>query len=126
MTPTVDEVAEMLSCAMVEDVPAEYGELLSEEMGFVSREVPVPGDLIAGDFQVLITGAGLAGLAMGIQLGAAGIDFTIVEKDDDLGGTWLENVCPGCGVDTPGHLYTYSFAPNPDITRYFARRGPFW
>lgn len=122
LTPTAPEVAEMLSCAMVEDVPAAYGELLSEEMGFISREVAIPAGSIPDDFKVLIIGAGLAGLAMGIALAAAGIDFTIVEKDDDLGGTWLENVYPGCGVDTPGHLYTFSFASNPDITRYFARR----
>lgn len=123
VTPTPDEVAEMLACAMVEDVPAAYGELLSEEMGFISRGVPVPTDLVTPDFRVVIIGAGLSGLAMGIQLAGAGIDFTILEKDEDLGGTWLENVYPGCGVDTPGHLYTFSFAPNPEISRYFARRA---
>src|ERR1700746_3752809 len=60
---------------------------------------------------------------MGMKLASAGIDFVILEKDEDLGGTWLENVYPGCGVDTPGHLYTFSFAPNPELTSYFAKRG---
>ncbi|BBX00069.1 monooxygenase [Mycolicibacterium moriokaense] len=123
VTPGPDEVVEMLTAAMVEEIPAEYGELLSEEMGFISREVEVPAELIPEGFHVVIIGAGLSGLAMGIQLGRAGINYTIVEKDDDIGGTWLENVYPGCGVDTPGHLYAFSFAPNAEISRYFAPRA---
>lgn len=122
VTPSPVEVAEMLSVAMVEEVPAEYGPLLSEEMCFISREVAIPADRIPAGFRVVIIGAGLSGLGLGIYLAAAGIDFTIIEKDDDLGGTWLENVYPGCGVDTPGHLYTFSFAGNPEVSRYFARR----
>jgi 4-hydroxyacetophenone monooxygenase len=82
----------------------------------------VPSGALPEGFHVVVIGAGLSGLAMGIKLASAGVDFTILEKDDDLGGTWLENVYPGCGVDTPGHLYTFSFAPNPDISRYFAKR----
>ncbi|OBI21458.1 monooxygenase [Mycobacterium sp. E2327] len=123
VTPSPDEVTRMLSCAMVEEVPVEYGELLSEEMGFISRDVEVPAESIPKDFRVAIIGAGLSGLCMAIKLAAAGISFVVLEKDPDMGGTWLENVYPGCGVDTPGHLYTFSFAPNPDITRYFARRN---
>jgi 4-hydroxyacetophenone monooxygenase len=122
VAPTPEQVAQMLSCALVEDVPVEYGELLSEEMGLLSRDVEIPADAIRDDFRVVIIGAGLSGLCMGMKLAAAGIDFVILEKDEDLGGTWLENVYPGCGVDTPGHLYTFSFAPNPGLTRYFAKR----
>jgi 4-hydroxyacetophenone monooxygenase len=122
VTPSPERVTEMISCALVEDVPVEYGELLSEEMGFLSRDITVPEDTVPDDFFVVVIGAGLSGLCMAIKLAAAGIKFVIVEKDEDLGGTWLENVYPGCGVDTPGHLYTFSFAPNPDITRYFAKR----
>ncbi len=122
VTPSADEVTRMLGCALVEDVPAEYGQLLSEEMGFISRDVDIPTEKIPTGFRVVIIGAGLSGLCMALKLAAAGIDFVILEKDDDLGGTWLENVYPGCGVDTPGHLYTFSFAPNPEITRYFAKR----
>jgi 4-hydroxyacetophenone monooxygenase len=121
-TPEPEEIARMLSCALVEDVPAEYGELLAEEMGFVSRRVNIPASTIPEGFRVVVIGAGLSGLCMAIELDAAGIDYVVLEKDPDLGGTWLENVYPGCGVDTPGHLYTFSFAPNPNITRYFAKR----
>jgi 4-hydroxyacetophenone monooxygenase len=122
VTPSPVHVTEMLSCALVEDVPKEYGELLSEEMGFLSRDVEIPSDVITDDFSVVIIGAGLSGLCMAMKLAATGVRFVVLEKDEDLGGTWLENVYPGCGVDTPGHLYSFSFAPNPDITTYFAKR----
>ena len=39
-----------------------------------------------------------------------------------MGGTWLENTYPGAGVDTPTHLYSLSFAQQPDWSRYFAKR----
>ena len=120
--PDPEEVARMLSCAMVEEVPVEYGELLSEEMGFISRDVEIPARSIPQDFRVVIIGAGLSGVCMALKLAAAGVNFVVLEKDHDLGGTWLENVYPGCGVDTPGHLYAFSFAPNPDISTYFAKR----
>ncbi len=112
----------MLSCAMVEEVSVDYGELLSEEMGFISRDVEIPAESIRSDFRVAIIGAGLSGVCMAAKLEAAGVNFVVLEKDQDLGGTWLENVYPGCGVDTPGHLYAFSFAPNPNITSYFAKR----
>ena len=123
VAPAPEQVAQMLGWALGEDVPPEYGELLSEEMGFTSRDVEIPREAIGEDFRVVVIGAGLSGLCMAVKLAAAGIDFVVLEKDQDLGGTWLENVYPGCGVDTPGHLYNFSFAPNPDITRYFARRA---
>ncbi|BDX33462.1 putative monooxygenase y4iD [Mycobacterium antarcticum] len=122
VTPSPEQVAELLSCALVEEVPPAYGELLSEEMGFISRDVDIPAEIVPEDFRVVVIGGGLSGLCMAMKLAAAGINFIVLEKDHDLGGTWVENVYPGCGVDTPGHLYTFSFAPNPDITRYFAKR----
>lgn len=122
VTPSPDEVTRMLGCAMVEEVPLEYGELLSEEMGFIPRDVEVLAESIPADFQAVIIGAGLSGICMALKLASAGINFVVLEKDADLGGTWLENVYPGCGVDTPGHLYAFSFAPNPEITEYFAKR----
>lgn len=117
-----DDVAEMLSCALAEPVPQRYGPLLSEEMGLASRDVDIAAERIADDFRAVVIGAGLSGLCTAIKLARAGIDFVVLEKDADLGGTWLENVYPGCGVDTPSHLYSFSFAPNPLYSRYFAKR----
>jgi 4-hydroxyacetophenone monooxygenase len=118
--PSPNRVAEMLAASLAEPVPAEYGALLAEEAGFLSREVEMPPPPPADAFKVLVVGAGLAGLCVAIQLQRAGIAYTVLEKNDDVGGTWLENTYPGCGVDTPSHLYSFSFAPRADWSRYFA------
>ncbi len=70
--------------------------------------------------EVAILGAGLSGMCMGIQLKQAGIDsFTILEKTDNVGGTWRDNTYPGVACDVPSHLYSYSFELNPDWSRAF-------
>ena len=51
----------------------------------------------------------------------AGIDHVVLEKNADVGGTWLENAYPGAGVDTPSHLYSYSFAPRRWSTHFGKR-----
>lgn len=69
---------------------------------------------------VLIVGSGFAGLCMGIRLLQQGhFAFTILEQADRLGGTWRDNVYPGCACDVQSHLYSFSFAPNPAWTRMF-------
>ncbi len=71
--------------------------------------------------EVVILGAGMSGLCMGIALKKAGIeDFVILEKSDGLGGTWWDNRYPGAHVDVPAPLYSFSFAPNPNWRRRFA------
>jgi cation diffusion facilitator CzcD-associated flavoprotein CzcO len=68
-----------------------------------------------------VVGAGMAGILSGIRLTEAGItDFTIYEKADRPGGTWRENTYPGLSCDVPSHLYSYSFAPNPDWSHVFS------
>src|ERR687893_3283376 len=70
--------------------------------------------------RVAIVGAGFSGLGMAIRLKQDGIDdFFILERADELGGTWRDNTYPGCQCDIPSHLYSFSFAPNPDWTRTF-------
>src|SRR5258705_10123447 len=71
---------------------------------------------------VLIVGAGVCALALGVALGRLGIPYTIVEKNDEIGGTWYVNRYPGCGVDTPNHSYSFSFGKRNPWTRYFAPR----
>jgi cation diffusion facilitator CzcD-associated flavoprotein CzcO len=76
---------------------------------------------------VLIVGAGFSGICMGIKLLEAGMkDFLIIEKSDDLGGTWYENRYPGCACDVPAHLYSFSFERNPGWTRMFASQPEIW
>lgn len=77
--------------------------------------------------RIAIIGSGFAGLGMGIRLQQAGItDFEILERSDDVGGTWRDNRYPGCAVDVQSHLYSYSFAPNPDWTRVYAPQQEIW
>lgn len=65
--------------------------------------------------RVLIVGAGFAGLGMALQLARRGErDFLVLEKADGVGGTWRQNVYPGCECDIPSALYSYSFAPKHD------------
>jgi len=72
-------------------------------------------------FPIVIVGTGFSGIAMGVYLKRAGIhSFTILEKGDDVGGTWRENTYPGAACDVPSHLYCYSFEPNPDWSRSFS------
>ena len=68
-----------------------------------------------------IVGAGMAGILSAIKLTEAGLtDFTIYEKADRVGGTWRENTYPGIACDVPSHLYSYSFALNPEWSHPFA------
>jgi cation diffusion facilitator CzcD-associated flavoprotein CzcO len=71
--------------------------------------------------RIAIIGSGFAGLGMAIRLKEAGVeDFAVLERDDDVGGTWRDNTYPGCACDVPSHLYSFSFAPNPDWSSTFS------
>ena len=73
-------------------------------------------------FRCAVIGAGASGLAAAHRLRQAGVDVTVFEKNCDVGGTWLENVYPGCRVDVPNQLYSFSFAQTNDwVSRYSAQ-----
>ena len=73
-------------------------------------------------FAVAVIGAGPGGIAAGVKLRKAGIDdFVILERADDVGGSWHENHYPGLGVDIPTIAYQYSFARNANWNRFFAK-----
>jgi cation diffusion facilitator CzcD-associated flavoprotein CzcO len=79
------------------------------------------------DVRIAIIGAGFGGLGMATRLKKAGIeDFVVLEKADEVGGTWRENTYPGCRCDVPSHLYSYSFAPNPDWSSTFSGQAEIW
>lgn len=74
--------------------------------------------------KIAIIGAGFSGLAMAIRLKQQGLDdFVILEKGDDVGGAWHHNTYPGCRCDIPSHLYSLSFAPNPEWSHTYSGQG---
>jgi 4-hydroxyacetophenone monooxygenase len=111
-----------LSVVMGEEIPPEYGAMLVHEARIV-LELPVePEVAVPEGFQVLVIGAGISGLTMGIKLQQLGIPFTILEKNPHIGGTWYENRYPGAGVDTPSALYSFSYAQEHSWKKFFALR----
>lgn len=128
ITPPMDLLPRMLDVCTGQHVPPEYYSLVLEEMDLGNddpksvqwRNAPDPTTLTG--FSVAIIGAGFSGVAMGIKLREAGVRFTIIEKNNDFGGTWYENDYPGCGVDTANHFYSYSFNNNHDWDHFFAKR----
>lgn len=107
----------MMSVSVGENVDPGLIPVLYDQMGF---EPPVPRKCIPGrrtppsDFDVIVIGGGMSGIAAGIKLSEANYSYTIIEKNAELGGTWWENRYPGVGVDTPSHFYSYSFELNPE------------
>lgn len=75
-------------------------------------------------FRIAIIGAGFSGLGAAIRLKREGIeDFVVLERADDLGGTWRDNDYPGCCCDIPSHVYSFSFELNRAWTRGFASQA---
>lgn len=118
--PDPDQLQTLMDICMGEPVDPAYEPMMAEEMGFR----PEPVRRVAGsadDFSVLVIGAGVSGMLAAIKLREAGIGHVVVEKNDDVGGTWLENHYPGAGVDTPSFLYSYSFFDH-DWSTHFGKR----
>jgi cation diffusion facilitator CzcD-associated flavoprotein CzcO len=73
------------------------------------------------DVEILVVGAGFSGLGAAIKLTRAGRhDFVVIERGHEVGGTWRDNVYPGAACDVPSHLYSFSFALNPNWSRSFS------
>jgi cation diffusion facilitator CzcD-associated flavoprotein CzcO len=80
-----------------------------------------------GHSDIVVVGTGFAGLGMAIRLRQEGIhDFVVLERADDVGGTWRENTYPGCQCDIPSHLYSFSFAPNPEWSQTYPLQFEIW
>ncbi|MFN8309556.1 MAG: NAD(P)/FAD-dependent oxidoreductase [Chitinophagales bacterium] len=71
--------------------------------------------------RILIVGTGFSGLGLAMRLKASGVeDFLLIEKAQDVGGTWRENTYPGAACDVKSHLYSFSFAPKSNWSRVFS------
>jgi cation diffusion facilitator CzcD-associated flavoprotein CzcO len=77
--------------------------------------------------RVVILGTGFSGLGMAIRLKQSGYeDFVVLERAADIGGTWRDNSYPGCACDIPSHLYSFSFALNPQWSRMYSPQPEIW
>jgi len=113
-------LTELMSVCMGEPITAEFEPMMADMLGFAPArpDQRVPG---AERFDVVVIGAGVSGMAAALHLRAIGITVTVLEKNGDVGGTWLENAYPGAGVDTPSYLYSLSFAEHKWSTHFGKR-----
>jgi cation diffusion facilitator CzcD-associated flavoprotein CzcO len=97
-------------------------------MTTLTTDTPTPpAPALPAHVAVAVIGSGFAGLGMAIRLKEVGVDdFVVLERADDVGGTWRDNTYPGCQCDVPSHLYSLSFALNPQWTRTFSMQPEIW
>ncbi|TRW14662.1 flavin-containing monooxygenase [Glacieibacterium frigidum] len=133
LRPSPEAVRAAMTYVAGSEIPAAYEAFLTDELHLdgLPGASRVTIERAAGDFSVVIVGAGMSGLLMGVACKQAGVPFTTIEARGEVGGTWTANRYPGCRVDTPNHLYSYSFEPAhewpyrfstaPVLQGYFAR-----
>ncbi|HWF75610.1 MAG TPA: NAD(P)/FAD-dependent oxidoreductase, partial [Caulobacteraceae bacterium] len=124
--PRPETLRKMMDFVAGLEIPQHYAPFLMEELALNGADPKQPDwsspklKAAAPHMPVVIIGAGMSGLLTGIRLKQAGIPFTIIEKNAEVGGTWFENQYPDCRVDNPSHLYSYSFEPNHEWPNHFS------
>ena len=121
--PSPELIRELLAFMVGGEIGDGYVEFLMSELAlegadpYGSAPIDVP-EAAKAEFHVVVIGAGMSGILAAIRLKEAGIAYTVIEKNDNVGGTWYQNQYPGCRVDSPNHTYSYSFEPQdwPPIT----------
>ena len=123
--PNQNDLQQIMSYVVGSNVSNKYVPMMAEDIKLAlnpstKKSKASPSD--TKDLNVLIVGAGMSGILMGIKLLEKGIPFKIYEKNDDVGGTWFENTYPGCRVDIANHFYSYSFEENHQWSQYFSEQ----
>jgi 4-hydroxyacetophenone monooxygenase len=118
-------VRQLMDFVIGADIPEGYDAFLADELALAGVSTKDPNwtadeKAKAKALKVLVIGAGMSGILTGIRLSQAGVPFEIIEKNADVGGTWLENTYPGCRVDSSNHMYSYSFEPNHQWPNHFS------
>ncbi|ORV49401.1 cyclohexanone monooxygenase [Mycolicibacter engbaekii] len=112
--------ARIAPLALGTEVGAEYVGLLLEQGGFHPSQPVLPRTAeLPKEFNVVIVGAGIAGMAAALECAAAGIEYEIIDRNDEVGGTWYTTVYPGIGVDTPSAYYSLSRDINAGWSSYY-------
>jgi 4-hydroxyacetophenone monooxygenase len=120
-----DQLAKIMEFVVGGTDMSEYVPLLEEELALLGEDRRGPtwhkADIAPDtEFRVVVIGAGMSGLLAAHRLHTAGVDFVVLEKNGEVGGTWYENSYPGCRVDNPNHNYSYSFAQRHDWPFHFS------
>jgi 4-hydroxyacetophenone monooxygenase len=123
----LDELRGLLAYVTGGAASDDYLELLRDELA-LGEDLRAPAwqrEEVAPDrpFRAVVIGAGMSGLVAAHRLNQAGIDVVVLEKNDDVGGTWLENSYPGCRVDVSNLFYCYSFAQRDDWPQHFSTQA---
>ena len=123
--PDEAAIRQMMNFLVGADLPGEYIPFLASELSLHGEDPfgqpaidAIPREQRA-TLKTIIIGSGMSGILAAIRLQEAGMPYTIIEKNADVGGTWLQNTYPGCRVDSPNHTYSYSFAPK-DWPQHFS------
>jgi 4-hydroxyacetophenone monooxygenase len=123
--PTHEETDTLIERFVGEKWPENRLKLGYEELAFeefprgVAWTNPPPREKLR-DFQVLVVGAGISGIAAAVQLKRLGIPFVVVERLHDIGGTWLLNDYPEVRVDVPSEIFQFTFTKRHEWLDYFA------
>jgi 4-hydroxyacetophenone monooxygenase len=120
--PSRSLLARLIRFAVGQNLPGEYLDKLAQDLGYLPPREAWSAPT-GTDFRVAVIGAGIAGLSVSMRLKEYGIPYVVLEKNAEIGGTWHENIYPGCGVDTPNHLYSFTEALNPDWSTRCAKRA---
>jgi 4-hydroxyacetophenone monooxygenase len=123
--PTDEQLRRSIAYLVGDAAMDEYETILREELAPAGVDLRAPGwriDEVAPGttLRVAVIGAGMSGLAAAHRLRQVGAEVTVFEKNTDVGGTWFENIYPGCRVDVPNHLYSYSFAQTTQWPEFFS------
>lgn len=124
--PSPATLHKMMNFVAGVDIPEHYLPFMEEELGISGEDAKHPHwespklQAARKDMRVVVIGAGMSGILSAIRLQQAGIAFDVIEKNPDVGGTWLENTYPGCRVDNPNHMYSFSFEPNHDWPYHYS------
>ncbi|PRB70235.1 NAD(P)/FAD-dependent oxidoreductase [Arthrobacter sp. MYb213] len=120
-----DEQATQILDWLTNGATREYHPMLMHDMSLVPQHSGAPGftkDEVDAqrNFTVAVIGSGVAGMAAAYRLKQAGLDYTVFEKGNEVGGTWWKNTYPGVRLDTPNYAYSFSFAQRDDWPQQFS------
>ena len=122
-----ERLQKIASFILGEDIPDEYGDLIEDIVQTrpsrqAAEELAAQTPHVHTDMKAIVIGAGASGILAAIRLKAMGIDYQLLERDTEAGGAWWANRYPGCGVDTPSYLYSFSFQ-HADWSVHYGKRN---